>query len=186
MKLQIKISVITITFLIIFSGCVKDNCPDKIHDLDFYNQIMVYEDFATIKFLRNSKDTVTFSAGKADKNYEVVPADCGNEKYQQVIQKFKYNTTDSFDIQYSKMLMSEPNWENFSIIFNKIYFQGQPKDIVNCTENIDILGKSYCVEKCKPVADFSGPIKGNEFIYYSKDFGIVKAFVNGNTYERLP
>ncbi|MGZ5283299.1 MAG: hypothetical protein ACXWEY_13565 [Bacteroidia bacterium] len=197
MKVQIKILAITIIFLSIFSSCVKDDCDqNKIvatNDLEdsTYTHIMVYKDFDTVRFLKNGTDTVLFHAGKVNKKYQIELADggyaCGKEQYQIATQKFSNNLNDSFEIQFSKFWFAKKTADKLEVIFNNIYFAVHFEAIISCTNNTSVLEKSYCYEEMFPARDSRGKApSGSEYIYYSKDFGIVKAFVNGNTYERLP
>src|SRR5688572_1050924 len=153
MKVQIKILAITITFLSIFSGCVKDDCDENkivaTHDLDAntYGQIMVYKDFDTVRFLKNGADTVEFFAGKVDKKYYIEPADggyeCGKEKYQIATQKFKNNSNDSFEIQFSKFWFGKRRADKLEVLFKRIYFIVVFEDIISCKSTFNVLGKSY-------------------------------------------
>ncbi|RZK06782.1 MAG: hypothetical protein EOO46_15035 [Flavobacterium sp.] len=197
MRIHIKILVITIAFFSSFSSCVKDDCDENkivsTHDLDAntYSQIMVYKDLDTVRFLKNGTDTVEFFAGKVNKKYQVDLADggygCGKEQYQIATQKFKNNANDSFEIQFSKFGFAKKTADKLDVIFNDIYFQVHFESIINCGNHTPVLGKSYCYEEMFPARDSRGKEpRGSEYIYYSKDFGIVKAFVNSNTYERLP
>ena len=192
--MNLSFKLILTLFLFILFGCFKDESKDqckdsktivRTHDFnsDYYPHVMIYKDLENIRFLKNGVDTILFYGDRIRVIDEIVSAQkgCGRESFKAVMQSFKNLTGDSIVLFYSVMLNYSLSIDQFTVSFKDTLFNQFSEYIVKCDSTVTVLGKSYCVRKM--LADNG---HGLPYIYYAKDYGLIKVYLKNDVYERIP
>ena len=173
-------------------GCFKEKCPStpemKVYyvDMFYYSGLLLYKDFDTIKFLKNGTDTVLFWGDKVElsldesSGHQPCPV---KELLQNVHQTFTDTAKNKITLSYYVLPSYEGNGNDFEITFNNELFgpnyAGRISDCSQYSENITVLGKSYCANKMYPFGSA-------DYLYFSDLFGIAKISINKTVYEKIP
>ena len=182
----------TITYLLfiatIFYGCSK--CEEttgrtETLDLDFQKLLFPYENYKSVKFLRNKKDTITFyNYGlQTTYNYTYTQEDCPTkipleQKYLQFIDS-TYN--NNFYLNY---YINSSFYDDFAIsINNKSYANGNSLGFIKTSNppiSVKILNKQY------DTVTIVTNIFKDSLTFKKKKYGLIQFTNNGNLFELIP
>ena len=177
-----------------FIACKKDCDPNNPPDgqtVDLFAgdklSLFPYQDFQTIKFIKNNTDTVTFLGSKLETGYYKAfnqNLDCPQADK---LQFYKYVFTSNFDgiITLYEYILPQYNDYNsdYSISFKDVTFGPiGSSDVIGYSDPaiIYIGGKSYT-----SVFKFNGT-SATTNVYFVHNVGVIKIIYKSDIYDRLP
>ena len=177
--------IIIITFFYACSKCEETTGRTETLDLDFQKLLFPYENYKSVKFLRNKKDTIIFyNYGlQTNYNYTYTQEDCPTKIPLE--QKFMQFADSLFgDNFYLNYYINSAFYDNFAIsINNTIYTNENSIGFIktsNTPVSVNILNKQY-----DTVTIISNVLK-ETLIFKKKKYGLLQFTNNGNLFELIP
>ena len=187
MQKQLYLTTVLLLIILFYSSCTK--CPDSSSG-NTYNvsqedlpYIIPYTDTSKVRFLKNGKDTLTFTSQGLKSTYTIegfADGECaGKNKVQQVSLRMKYNDDEFFEITEkadSKISYYVNNQDMYDEIYTTFYSYGNLS-----TEFLDsILINGYKYDSIYKIKNSYG-----SYIILKEKIGLLQYKLNNITYTKL-
>jgi len=191
MQKQLYLTTVLLLIILFYSSCTK--CPDSSSG-NTYNvsqedlpYIIPYTDTSKVRFLKNGKDTITFTSQGLKSTYNIegfADGECaGKNKFQQCSLKMICNDDEFFEIYYTYQIgLTIPI---VKVIVNKKMFDRNISNNEMTASNFKrYYPPPYKFIDNNTVYDSITPmISYNDSLIFKPSFGFVYFKINGNRYQ---